>query len=555
MKKILSVGLILDQGLQPFIIKDLIDKSKEGEFYSIDYLIIQNTQLSGKRSLKKYLDFSILYRTITSLFFSLIFKFEKGLLLKNHKFKKYFVLHDFNYFLIPSVKVNPIVSKSGFIFSYSQNDLDQIKKLNLDVLIRGGSGILRGEILNICKFGILSLHHGNNDINRGGPPGFWEVYLRIPETGFIIQKLCNELDGGDVYVKGAIPTSTSYLLNLVRVHRIANIYFDRLLNSIAEKNVVPTAFPKRPYYNDLYRLPSIKVQLTYLVKTFVYKFKRVILNKLGYRLNWSVAYGFNENWKNVELRKLKKIINPFNRFYADPFVYSDNGQSICFVEDYNYETGRGKISAIELTTKGYTELGTALEEKFHMSYPFIFKYENELYMCPETHEIGEIRLYKCFNFPLKWEYHKTIMKNISASDTSIFFQNNKWWILTNIDSAELGDHCSELHLFFSDSFDSENWESHPLNPIIFSPLKARNGGLFVQGNDLYRVFQVQGFDNYGESMGVAKILEISEQNYREEVIFDIKPSYFKNLKGTHTFSGSSHLVAIDYSMIEKTNKN
>jgi hypothetical protein len=550
MKK-LRVGYILDQGQQSNLIFDLIERSRGSKYYFIEYLIIQKSQYSEKRNLKKYKDLDLVYRTITSIFFSFIIKFEKKSLLKYKIFKNHFNTYSLNSFSIPLIEVSPIVSKSGYVYKYSEFDILQIKKLNLDLLIRGGNGILRGEILNICKFGILSLHHGDNDINRGGPPGFWEVYLRIPETGFIIQKLYNELDGGDVYVKGAIPTSSSYLMNLVKIQKIANIYFDGLLNSIGEKNAVPEVVPKKPYYYDIYKLPSIQVQFIYLFKTFTYKCKKIILNKLGYNLNWSVAYGFNENWKNVELRKFKKITNPFNRFYADPFVYSENGLNICFVEDYDYSTAKGKISAIEITKKGYLELGTAIEEKFHMSYPFVFNYENELFMCPETHEIGEIRLYKCSGFPLKWEYHKTIMKNISASDTNIFFKNSKWWMLTNIDSAEVGDHCSELHLFYSDSFDSEKWNSHPLNPIFFTPLKARNGGLFFQGQDLYRVFQVQGFDNYGESMGVAKIIEISEQNYREEVLFEIKPFFFQNLKGTHTFSIFSNLVAVDYSMIEK----
>jgi methionyl-tRNA formyltransferase len=80
-------------------------------------------------------------------------------------------------------------------------------------IYRGGSGILRGDILTLCKYGIISFHHGNNDINRGGPPGFWEVYNKEPSTGFIIQKLKNELDGGDVLFKGEIMTSSIYSIN------------------------------------------------------------------------------------------------------------------------------------------------------------------------------------------------------------------------------------------------------------------------------------------------------------------------------------------------------
>ena len=36
---------------------------------------------------------------------------------------------------------------------------------NLDILIRGGNGILRGDILTVCQNGIISFHHANNEIN------------------------------------------------------------------------------------------------------------------------------------------------------------------------------------------------------------------------------------------------------------------------------------------------------------------------------------------------------------------------------------------------------
>ena len=37
----LSVGYIVDDGCQPRLIYDLIEKSKSAEHYSIDYLIVQ----------------------------------------------------------------------------------------------------------------------------------------------------------------------------------------------------------------------------------------------------------------------------------------------------------------------------------------------------------------------------------------------------------------------------------------------------------------------------------------------------------------------------------
>ena len=112
------------------------------------------------------------------------------------------------------------------------------------MLLRGGSRILQREILNICKYGIISFHHANNDVNRGGPPAFWEVFNREPSTGFIIQRLFDELDGGDVLFKGAIRRSPLYLLNLIRLYRIAYIFMHKLFDC------VPESLDSRSNYNN-----------------------------------------------------------------------------------------------------------------------------------------------------------------------------------------------------------------------------------------------------------------------------------------------------------------
>ena len=99
------------------------------------------------------------------------------------------------------------------------------------------------------------------------------------------------------------------------------------------------------------------------------------------------------------------------------------------VEDYDYRTQKGSISAYKISPSGHESVGTVLDEDFHLSYPYIFEYENEIYMCPETHKKKEIRIYKCLEFPNKWEFHKTLMRDVSAVDTNIFEYNGMWVVV------------------------------------------------------------------------------------------------------------------------------
>ena len=80
-------------------------------------------------------------------------------------------------FEVKKIYVEPNISSSGLYYSYKNEDIDKIKNSNLDVLIRGGSGILQGDILNICRMGVISFHHGDNNFYRGGPQGFGKFII------------------------------------------------------------------------------------------------------------------------------------------------------------------------------------------------------------------------------------------------------------------------------------------------------------------------------------------------------------------------------------------
>jgi hypothetical protein len=278
---------------------------------------------------------------------------------------------------------------------------------------------------------------------------------------------------------------------------------------------------------------------------------KIFLKLQGKGYRWGVAYQFSKRWNDATLWRSQKIPNPKNRFLADPFVIKHKGAHFCFVEDFDYTSNKGSISAYKITPTSCEAIGVVLEEDFHLSFPFIFKYENEIFMCPETHDKKEIRVYKCIDFPTKWEFHKTLMKDVSAADTIIFKHDNRWWLLMNIDQSCVADHDCQLHIFSADNPLSEEWVAHENNPVIFDPLVARNGGLILSDNEIYRVFQRQGFDMYGEACGIAKIIRLSPTEYVEEICSTIEPKFFDNIKGTHTYNFDSDLIVLDYLEIRK----
>jgi methionyl-tRNA formyltransferase len=104
--------------------------------------------------------------------------------------------------------VDPITTR--FVHRFPDDAIEQIREKKLDVLIRFGFNILRGEILTAARYGVWSYHHGDNDYYRGGPAYFWEVLEGNPVSGATLQVLTEELDAGTVLYKGLFATHAGF---------------------------------------------------------------------------------------------------------------------------------------------------------------------------------------------------------------------------------------------------------------------------------------------------------------------------------------------------------
>lgn len=253
------------------------------------------------------------------------------------------------------------------------------------------------------------------------------------------------------------------------------------------------------------------------------------------RPRWSV-HVFEGSWSELETASIRSLPNPPDGFLADPFIVERDGAIWCFVEEWSDITAKATISSYRIDGEP-RRVGTALEEAFHLSFPFLFDFAGELYMCPETMGGNDIRLYRCTDFPLGWEPAATLLNGVAAADTVIFEHAERWWMLTTIDPSGTQDPTSELHVFFSDT-PLGGWQSHPGNPVR-TDLSARNGG-FLPPDERgpLRVAQRQGFDQYGAGWVIRRIVRLTTTDYAEEDVAE-NPALPAGVLGTH------HLHSLD----------
>ena len=348
-----------------------------------------------------------------------------------------------------------------------------------------------------------------------------------------------------VILRGNFRTRSLWNENKAIIDKKSNHFLKNTLLKFSEGKIInrfdEVKSDKKKFRKELSLLDLTK----YILKEYSKILKARLNEYIGVKKKWSVSF-VNESKIKIDLKKLITIKNPPNRFLADPFVIKKNGRNICFVEDYCFEKKKAKISAYELFKNDYKKIGTVLEENFHLSFPFVFKHDQDIFMIPETGEINEIRLYKCINFPLEWKFEKTLIKNIDAVDTVVFKKENKWFLLSNVCSSFDNEHDSELHLYTSENLFSDDWIRSNNNPIIFNSEKGRNGGFFSFENSHYRVNQVHKKNQYGYSLKINKIISINENTYEEKVVDEFKPMFLKSSIATHHFQMNEEFSVIDH---------
>lgn len=221
-------------------------------------------------------------------------------------------------------------------------------------------------------------------------------------------------------------------------------------------------------------------------------------------------------------------------FVADPFMIFEDGLWYMFFEVLNRSTGLGEIGyAISNDCRNWEYKNIVLKNDFHLSYPFVFKYEDEIYMIPETRQAGEIGLYKASEFPNNWQKVKTLIKGDYA-DATLTRYNDRWWIFA-LSGTE------NLDLYYSDSIFGQ-WLPHVNNPQIENDLKiSRPAGKMIKYEDrLYRLAQ-DGVPLYGNKVRAFEVVEMDEDRYIEREI-DESPILMATRNGWNSI-GMHHVDA------------
>lgn len=116
---------------------------------------------------------------------------------------------------------------------------------------------------------------------------------------------------------------------------------------------------------------------------------------------WDIAYGeYDDNilTEGLSDTKLHVVKNPYkNKWFADPFILDDNCQTMqLLVEEFDKAVGRGRIARITVdkSSSRIVECSIILDLPTHLSFPAIYRVDDELFVHPENSASGASYIYR-----------------------------------------------------------------------------------------------------------------------------------------------------------------
>ena len=427
-------------------------------------------------------------------------------------------------------------------------DLRQLREADLDVLLHLRRGPIQSGLFGCAKQGVLSLRPG--DVVWEPSSFFSEIYRADPVWTIALQIQTDEHDQAFTLQRSvsAIVGPSARRNRNVACWKAAEIVV-RGLRRLRWHGPIPAAAAAQHDREDVpprHEVSPSSARMVRLLARILMAGMRRQVRRVIFKGQWIIAIRKKE-WRLLRERNggpFRVMAPPKDRFYADPFLFERDGRQYVFFEDYRYDTRKAVISCAQVSEAGeIARPRIVLEKDHHLSYPYVFESDGEIYLLPETSANRTIEIYRSVVFPEQWKLEKIVLDGVDASDATIFRYRERFWLFAGIRVPGTPE-WDELHLYMADTL-LGRWEPHPLNPVVSDARVARPAGRpFWDGADLIRPGQ-DGSIHYGRAISLNRVEVLSETEYREVPIGRIAPDWLPGIDGTHHIDHNEEFEVID----------
>jgi len=281
-----------------------------------------------------------------------------------------------------------------------------------------------------------------------------------------------------------------------------------------------------------------------LLTRMAWRFLGRRLHSLLYHTPWVIAFRMKEPDTESAADRVRFLLPGGNRQFADPFLFRRDERTFLFFEDCPCDSHTGVISCVEIDSAGRTTpVRPVLTADCHLSYPFVFEWQGEIYMLPETSRHRTVELYRAVDFPESWVFDRVLLDNLRAVDPTLLFHEGRYWLFVGTPSAN-GRMGEELSLYHAET-PLGPWSAHPGNPVVNDVRRARPAGRVLRTEaGLIRPGQDHSV-RYGYATSLCRIETLSTTEYRERVVGRIDPEGLPQAVCTHTLARDPRFEVID----------
>ncbi len=268
------------------------------------------------------------------------------------------------------------------------------------------------------------------------------------------------------------------------------------------------------------------------------------LDKLFYSDKWNIGYVYQTATDFIQKKQLEPKVTWLKEdtvdYAADPFVLSHESEIYIYYEELKDVLSKGEIKKIDNFNFASKQIVNGFEPKnIHLSYPYIFYHQKQVYCIPETSNAFQVALYQInINDLTNVKKIRILLTGERYVDSSIIWFNDKFWLFTSV-----SDKPNAFYIYYADSL-QDRFLPHALNPIQTSNKNFRNAGnLFMVDGKLFRPTQSMEL-RYGGAIVINQINELSETKFESTIAFELAAQLPYDM-GLHNISIIDGLIVVD----------
>jgi hypothetical protein len=431
---------------------------------------------------------------------------------------------------------------------FVRSQVDAVRRLDLDFIWGIHLNNISNALASATKYGVWFFRHDLQEKRGHGAPFFHEIMAGEDTVHIVMEKIGGENEEPVPLREGCLKiVKHSYKKTIDDIYGQCSKWPLWVCQSILAHGVCHTTHARLSTELRQSESPST-LQLLLFPFRLLSRLIRDKYHSLFRHFQWNIGImeiPISQLLQEGAPRDVRYLDLSLGRekFRADPFaLWRENRLTILF-EEFDYTRDKGIISYMNLSEGNpRPDSHVVFDMPFHMSYPYLFTHEDEIFCVPETAGDRRIRLYRALQFPETWAPVADLVEGVAAIDPTVFRHQQRWWVaFTDLDY----DPNLNLFLWYADDLEGP-WRPHTCNPVKTDVRSARPAGTpFMHDGNLYRPSQ-DSSKGYGTRTVINRVTKLTPYEFEEEPAAIVAPPQGGDFpSGLHTLCAAEDITVID----------